>query len=154
MSDDFDPFSSARALGLTVGTAGAWSLVVPPLRTRAIDLHIMKTWQHTGPGPARYTQDEVLPFAFTTPREGDWAPEGPAFRSAEMFAPGGHNAVFDFLQAAMNLAWQLGIRPAGATDGRAELAATRAHLEDMRRLVLHEAGAPELKPVQGERWPR
>ena len=44
--------------------------------------------------------------------------------------------VTGFLQAALDAAWELGLRPTGFSDHTNELTATRAHLEDMRRLAL------------------
>lgn len=43
--------------------------------------------------------------------------------------------VTGFLQAALDAAWSLGMRPAGFADHTNELAAIRAHLDDMRRLA-------------------
>lgn len=40
-----------------------------------------------------------------------------------------------FLQAALEMAWELGIRPKGFTDKTDEIAAVRYHLEDMRKLA-------------------
>lgn len=40
-----------------------------------------------------------------------------------------------FLQAAMDCAWEMGMRPIGAADATQELAAVRYHLEDMRKLA-------------------
>lgn len=56
-----------------------------------------------------------------------------AFVLSDGFA---EDVIFDFLQAAMDAAWDLGIRPAQAKDMTAEVAAVRYHLEDMRRLAL------------------
>lgn len=47
-------------------------------------------------------------------------------------------AVTNFLQAALDAAWEYGLRPKGVNDpavGLAELRATKGHLEDMRALV-------------------
>lgn len=49
--------------------------------------------------------------------------------------------VRDFLQAALDCAWKLGLRPGGIKDHTDELAAVRYHLEDMRVLA-------KLKPRQ------
>jgi len=46
-----------------------------------------------------------------------------------------------FLQAALDAAWELGMRPAGFNDTRESMAATKAHLEDMRALAFHKTGA-------------
>ena len=42
-----------------------------------------------------------------------------------------------FLQAAMDCAWQRGLRPSGF-DGPQEITAVRAHLADMRKLAMGE----------------
>jgi hypothetical protein len=44
--------------------------------------------------------------------------------------------VTNFLQAALECAWEQGLRPKGFADHANELSATRAHLEDMRSLAL------------------
>lgn len=41
----------------------------------------------------------------------------------------------DFLQACMDAAWDLGLRPKGFADQKNELQAVRYHLEDMRALA-------------------
>lgn len=43
--------------------------------------------------------------------------------------------VSGFLQAALDVAWEIGLRPAGFDDHTNELKATRAHLADMRKLA-------------------
>lgn len=40
-----------------------------------------------------------------------------------------------FLQAALEVAWEIGLRPQGYADPANELTATRYHLEDMRTLA-------------------
>lgn len=40
-----------------------------------------------------------------------------------------------FLQAAMDEAWKIGLRPTGHEDNTSELKAVRYHLEDMRALA-------------------
>jgi hypothetical protein len=46
-----------------------------------------------------------------------------------------------FLRAALNAAWDLGLRPDGFLDVRESMKATTAHLEDMRALAFHKIGA-------------
>lgn len=41
----------------------------------------------------------------------------------------------DFLRAALNAAWEIGMRPDGFNDTRESMAATNHHLQDMRALV-------------------
>jgi len=48
-----------------------------------------------------------------------------------------------FLRAAMNCAWELGLRPDGFNDTRESMKATKAHLDDMRALAFHKIGAPK-----------
>lgn len=50
-----------------------------------------------------------------------------------------------FLQAAMDAAWEIGLRPAGYADVANEIAAVRYHLEDMRviaKLTPHQRPQP------------
>lgn len=49
----------------------------------------------------------------------------------------------DFLQAALDHAWEVGLRPRGFFDTPNELAATRAHLHDMRALVFKDGVKPK-----------
>lgn len=44
--------------------------------------------------------------------------------------------VSGFLQAALQAAWDLGMRPQGFADHKNELTAVRYHLEDMRTLAM------------------
>lgn len=65
-------------------------------------------------------------------------PDDETFALVDQFGDGD---VQDFLQAAADAAWEIGIRPAGAKDMTSEVAAVRYHLEDMRRLALPVQGA-------------
>ncbi len=49
--------------------------------------------------------------------------------------PDGSGGGRQFLQAALDAAWQAGLRPSRGVEEIGELKATRSHLEDMRRLV-------------------
>lgn len=51
--------------------------------------------------------------------------------------------VSGFLRAALNCAWELGMRPDGFEDTRESMAATKKHLEDMRAITFHKIGAPK-----------
>jgi hypothetical protein len=54
----------------------------------------------------------------------------------------------DFLQAALDCAWQMGMRPTRWHDETpAEIKATRAHLQDLRVLVFEKLG------VELPKWP-
>lgn len=46
-----------------------------------------------------------------------------------------------FLRAALNAAWEIGLRPDGFNDTRESMKATNAHLQDMRALAFHKIGA-------------
>jgi len=46
-----------------------------------------------------------------------------------------------FLRAALNAAWEAGLRPDGFNDTREGMAATKAHLADMRAIAFHKIGA-------------
>lgn len=60
--------------------------------------------------------------------------------------PWGEETVKNFLQAMMDQAWEIGLRPKGLKDQTGELAAVRYHLEDMRRLALDVS--PTIDAVQ------
>lgn len=47
----------------------------------------------------------------------------------------GVGSVTGFLQAALDAAWEMGLRPKGHADHTNELTAVRYHLEDMRRIA-------------------
>lgn len=47
----------------------------------------------------------------------------------------------EFLRAALNAAWEAGLRPDGWLDTRESMAATAKHLEDMRALAFNNTGA-------------
>lgn len=46
-----------------------------------------------------------------------------------------------FLRAALNAAWEQGLRPDGFNDTRESMKATNAHLQDMRAIAFHKIGA-------------
>ena len=50
----------------------------------------------------------------------------------------GGGDVNDFLQAIVDEAWRIGIRPNGLEDTKSEIAAIRYHLDDMRKIALHK----------------
>lgn len=52
----------------------------------------------------------------------------------------------DFLQAALDAAWELGLRPKGFADVANEIAAVRYHLEDMRKLAKLAPLTPHQRP--------
>lgn len=110
------PWSRARALH--IHRAGS-----PPGSTRTWPepdaVAIMHTPLFTTIGPGIPYAAEEPPRAFL---EGHATPAG--------------DEVGDFLQAMLDAAWELGLRPAGYADHKNELAAVRDHLKDMRFLAL------------------
>lgn len=46
-----------------------------------------------------------------------------------------------FLRAALNCAWEMGMRPDGYEDTRESMKATNAHLQDMRAIAFQKVGA-------------
>jgi hypothetical protein len=62
----------------------------------------------------------------------------PTLSETRYEADDGLGDVTGFLQAAMDEAWRIGLRPTGFADHTNELVAVRYHLEDMRRLALPE----------------
>jgi len=95
----------------------------------------------------KYGADFALPMAFTEPMAvGAFPPPREPFiasasrqrRDDNLPDPNGQ----DFLRAALNAAWELGMRPDGFDDTRESMKATAAHLEDMRAIAFHKVGAP------------
>lgn len=81
---------------------------------------------------------------------------GATFQSIEPGAVAPESTPFDrpreaeaFLRAAMNCAWERGLRPDGFHDTRESMKATAAHLEDMRALAFHTIKAT--KPLSNRR---
>ena len=58
------------------------------------------------------------------------------------FSCGTHSEIDELLQAIMDCAWQRGLRPKKFDPSAGELAAVKAHLEDMRKLA--KANAPQI----------
>lgn len=75
----------------------------------------------------------VLPFALTIRDHA--TPVIPTFSSEET------REGEAFLRAALNAAWDAGLRPDGYLDTRESMKATNAHLQDMRVLAFHKIGA-------------
>jgi hypothetical protein len=65
-------------------------------------------------------------------------PKGSAFERPMVH--GSHGC--EFMQALLNHAWDIGLRPAGFNDAKLETGAIKYHLEDMRRLVFDGSAAP------------
>lgn len=91
------------------------------------DLYIIKIHQGDG-GPQRY---------IAKPLELQLVPAGQIVDEPTMreFGSEGSGDVTGYLQAAMDAAWEAGLRPKGLEDQRNELKAVRYHLEDMRTLA-------------------
>lgn len=79
------------------------------------------------------TRGDVQPLNFVTRTPGEV--------SKPVFVPPDGEA---FLRAALNAAWEIGLRPDGFHDTRESMKATNAHLQDMRALAFHKTGA--MKP--------
>ena len=47
------------------------------------------------------------------------------------------------VQAICDLGYELGYRPSGFDSNVGELAASKEHLDDMRRIVMHQLGVPD-----------
>jgi hypothetical protein len=75
----------------------------------------------------------VQPFTMKAFERHHAVPEAEAYALTDPFYDGN---VRDFLQAAADAAWEIGIRPSQAKDMTSEVAAVRYHLEDMRKLAL------------------
>lgn len=103
-----------------------------PWRRNQERLHIVR---EGGPGQ---DFEVVNPLAFTGYPEQMPVPDD-ACALADKF---GRNGVRDFLQAALDAAWAMGLRPAAYKDHTLELAATRSHLDDMRAIVATKFDVP------------
>jgi hypothetical protein len=71
---------------------------------------------------------------------------GPLLTEGHENVADGLGGVTNFLQAALDCAWNAGMRPTGykPEKNESEIAAVRYHLEDMRTLAIQRA--PEWKP--------
>ena len=76
----------------------------------------------------------VKPLEFE-PGERYVAPKEPSLGSFEFSRAEAPRDVRGFLQAALDAAWEMGLRPKGFADHANELTAVRYHLEDMRALA-------------------
>lgn len=74
--------------------------------------------------------------------DGGLAYNTPTLQESSEDQADGVGDVTGFLQAALDAAWELGMRPKAYADHTNELKAVRYHLEDMRAL----AKVPERKP--------
>lgn len=82
---------------------------------------------HDSESPASRQRALVLPLALKVIEPG--APYDEPSLASEHFDVNG------FLQAALDCAWECGLRPKDFADSASELKATRYHLEDMRALA-------------------
>lgn len=79
----------------------------------------------------------LQPLTWKLEDDGLAIPREEAFALSDAF---GRRNVRSFLQAMMDAAWEIGLRPAQAKDQTDELKAVRYHLEDMRALALKTEG--------------
>lgn len=77
----------------------------------------------------------VLPFTIKTFDRGEAHPDEPTLSETRYDQADGIADVTGFLQAALDAAWEHGLRPKGFADHSNELTAVRYHLEDMRTLA-------------------
>lgn len=76
--------------------------------------------------------DVVTNITFTHVRSMEQGPQEPSIP---------HREAEQFLRAALNCAWDHGLRPDGYLDTRESMKHVDAHLQDMRALVFAKAGA-------------
>ncbi len=88
---------------------------------------------------ARHGKDDVTGITFRTREPGE-ASEA-LFSDTREAIDDGMDDGLDFLRAAMNCAWEYGLRPDGFNDTRESMQAKDKHLEDMRSLAFHTIGA-------------
>lgn len=135
---------------------GRWTAIIEPMMTRLMRFHLLRK-SHVGDGQAvvrkgpdgadrieaiRYYQ---VRFELTEVEEGGYWPDPPTIRDDEV------GDLRDFLQAIVDCAAQIGITATQPQpDLAGELAVTRDHLEDMRRLVFKR----DHQPIARERAPR
>lgn len=78
------------------------------------------------------TLSVVAPLTVTEHKRGEAILDRPTFTNTGM----DNNDFRGFLQAAMDAAWKIGLKPEGYEEASSELKATKFHLEDMRELAL------------------
>lgn len=87
----------------------------------------------------RHGRGFAQPFVFKFYPQGTAGPSPEeAFALTDSWGDDG-DVVRPFLQACMDAAWDIGIRPTQAQDQRDELKAVRYHLEDMRALAFDKS---------------
>lgn len=79
----------------------------------------------------------LQPFIWKSVGEGFTIPESEAYALRDDYD---QDKVREFLQAAADAAWEIGIKPKQMADHSSELKATKYHLEDMRKLAFE--GSP------------
>lgn len=90
--------------------------------------------------------DDVIGFTLETRTPGAPSkPSKPLFEDTQEDREDNVAEGMNFLRAALNCAWEIGLRPDGFNDTREGMAATKAHLEDMRALVF-KTPKPGQKP--------
>lgn len=82
-------------------------------------------------------QSVVLPIEFQTIETGQ---QLPYFIDGPQPYEGGYDFGAEFLRAALNCAWDMGLRPDGFNDTRESMKATNAHLQDFRAIAFGKLG--------------
>jgi hypothetical protein len=134
-----DPYAFLPASG----RKGRWSAFIEPFRSRHFRFHILRRSHDveanivfsdpdpvTGQRVSERIVEKAVKFELVEFEEGEWPTDPTISGTYEA------NDVADFLQAMVDCAYGLGITPTKQKDLEGELAAVRAHLEDMRSLVL------------------
>lgn len=121
-----------EVFGRDEGPNGPWQVRIE--HTWFDDSYQLFAWRETRDGKRHFAHG----FRF-----GDTDPEDTFPRQAPRplvvdYRENRQDNVRSFMQAVLDAAWELGLRPAGFKEHETELKATRYHLEDMRRLVFEE----------------
>lgn len=119
-----------------------YKAIVEPFTTRWARLRILKGVGHHAevvelPDGSKKTimtpVMELQPFQWSAPPEGEYSPE--AAMEAAGFGLDGQNEVWQFIQAIVDLGYELGINPGKAVDRNAEIAAMKEHISDLRTML-------------------
>lgn len=125
-------------------TSGRWFAFIEPITSRRYVFHLVRHTPHRVDEKGKVTPavDHEVELAFhKLEREGEWGPAPPTMVSN--FGSDGAE-LEQMLQAIVDEAAKIGIVAKGHRDHTAELAATRDHLEDMRRMALNSYGYEKL----------
>lgn len=126
-----------------VGEAGQWSAVLAPMRSRKLELYLIRR-SHPGQGNVirevkdgkevltHVTQDQVVKLTLETPPEGEWLSEPTLVGKPDGFR--GENDVTDFIRSIVELGATLGIYAGEYKDNAKEMGAVKNHLADMQNI--------------------